>query len=305
VHRGRQLIGVVGVASILVCAVALAATASRHALPRSGVDRADDVRGPQIHVVYAVPSDGADRGLDTDGTIESSVRAWNAWLTSQTGGKGGLRLDTTGGALDVTFFRDPHTQAEIHAQGAFVRDLLERDLHTAGLNAADKLYAVYYDGTSSWACGGGAWPPALPGNVAAMYLHGLPDADFPCDRNAFVPGGAPGYLEFAMLHEIMHTLGFVPTCAPHQTRAGHVSDASNDLMYGGDEPWQLPPTLDVGHDDYFGTGRTDCPDLATSPYLEANAPAAAPPVVKPKPKPKPPKCRKGQRSTKRRPCRRR
>jgi hypothetical protein len=288
----------------LALALALPAGAARQTLPRSTVDRPDEVRGPQIHAFYVIPSDGTDRGLDTSGAIESSVHAWDSWLASQTGSRGGFRLDTSGGALDVTFFRDPHSQAEIEAQGAYVRDFLEQDLHDAGFNAPNKIYAVYYDGTSNWSCGGGAYPPTLPGNVAAMYLHGLPNGAVPCDTTTLAPGGVPGYLDFGMVHEIMHTLGFVPSCAPHQTRAGHVSDATNDLMYAGDAPWLLPPTLDVGHDDYFDTGRTDCLDLANSPYLEGNAPPAAP-VIKPTPKPaKVPKCKKGQRSSKRKPCRR-
>ena len=33
-----------------------------------------------------------------------------------------------------------------------------------------------------------------------------------------------------MIHEIFHTIGIVPTYAPHHTLAGHVSDSSNDLM---------------------------------------------------------------------------
>lgn len=303
-RRKLQLIALAALASMVAVAAALSAPTTREASPRSTLDRPDDARGPQIHVVYAVPSDGADHGLDTDGTLEATVHSWNEWLASQTGGEGGLRLDTSRGGLDVTFFRDPHSDAEIEAQGPFVRDLLERDLHKAGLNAPEKVYAVYYDGTSSWSCGGGAWPPELPGNVAAMYLHGIPSSPTPCDRNAFVPGGAPGYLEFGMLHEIMHTLGFVAACASRQVRAGHVPEPVNDLMYGGDAPWQLPAVLDSGHDDYFQTGRTDCPDFARSPYLELNAPAVAAPVAKPKPKPKPPKCKRGQHSTKRKPCRR-
>ncbi|MDQ6745559.1 MAG: hypothetical protein M3Z27_06060 [Actinomycetota bacterium] len=73
-----------------------------------------------------------------------------------------------------------------------------------------------------------------------------------------------------MLHEILHTLGFVPTCAPHFTRNGHVSDRATDLMYAGPLPWQ-PSVLDVGHDDYYATGRTDCLDLAASPFLTPGA----------------------------------
>ena len=285
-------------------ALALPAGAARQALPRSTVDRPDDVQGSQIHAIYVIPSDGTDRGLDTNGTIESSVQAWNSWLASQTGGRGGLRLDTYGGALDVSFFRDPSTDAEIAAQGAYVRDFLQSDLNYAGFFAPDKIYAVYYDGSSTYSCGGGAYPPLLPGDVAAMYLHGRPPGAIPCDQTTFVPNGSPGYFEFGMVHEIFHTLGFVPSCAPHETLTGHVSDATNDLMYSGDAPWQLPPTLDVGHDDYFDTGRTDCLDFANSPYLVSNTPHVTKIATPAKPKPKIPKCRKGQRSTKRKPCHR-
>jgi hypothetical protein len=308
-----------GIALVICLALALPATAAQEVLPRSTADRADEVSGPQIHAIYVVAADGTDTGLDTDGTIERTVRSWNTWLESQTAGKGGFRLDTYGGGtLDVSFYRAPHTDAEIQARGPYVRDLLEGDLRAAHFDASGKLYAVYYDGTSTYSCGGGAYPPTLEGNVAALYLHGLVGQPVPCDSNSFVPNGEPGYLEFAMLHEILHTLGFVPACAPHQFATGHVSEPSNDLMYAGSEPWSLPPTLDVGHDDYFMTRRTDCADLASSPYLTANAPPAATPVqttrptpkstakpkAKPKPKPKLLKCKKHQHSTKKKPCRR-
>jgi hypothetical protein len=69
-----------------------------------------------------------------------------------------------------------------------------------------------------------------------------------------------------MLHELVHTLGFVAACAPHHTLAGHVSDDPQDLMYAGPLAWQ-PSMLDVGRDDYFGHGAY-CDDLATSDFLE-------------------------------------
>lgn len=158
-----------------------------------------------------------------------------------------------------------------------MRDELERELRTAGLVVPGKLYAVYYDGSSTFACGGGAWPPALPGQVGALYLRGAPPGAPPCATNAFTsPGGPPGYLEFAMLHELLHTLGFVATCAPHHTLAGHVSDDPTDLMYAGPLAWR-PSALDVGRDDYFGHSRGGCLDLATSPLLET---LGAPPPVR-------------------------
>lgn len=237
-------------------------------LPRATTDRPDGVSAPQVHLVYAVPADGADRGLDTNGVIAGTVNVWETWLAGQTGGRI-LRLDTYHGAPDITFVRLPQTDAQLAAAGPYVRDKIEADLKANGLIVPGngKIYAVYYDGASTRSCGGGAWPPVLPGRVAALYLHGAPPDAPPCDTNQFhSPGQAPGYLDFAMLHELLHTLGFVPSCAPHFTRAGHVSDSPTDLMYAGPLPWN-PTTLDVGHDDYFDANVPGCQDLSQSPYL--------------------------------------
>ena len=142
----------------------------------------------------------------------------------------------------------------------------------AGFNAPNKIYAVYYDGRSKTACGGGAWPPTLPGNVAALYLNGLPNDPNPCRNNNFASaGGPPTYWEFAMLHEILHTLGFVATCAPNHTRAGHTSENDNDLMWAGDGNW-LPDgyqaaVLDFGRNDYYDHSNTGCLDFADSTFL--------------------------------------
>jgi hypothetical protein len=257
----------------VLCVALIGADAAGAALPRSEVDRLDEVRGPQIHFVYAVPADGEDRRLDELGQVENSVALFQAWLAGQTGGPN-LRVDTYQGALDVSFRRLSQTDAAIAATGAFVRDAVERELIAAGFNRPDRIYAVYYDGSSTYSCGGAFWPPALNGNAIVMYLRGTPN----CNGNVLGAPGAPArYWEFAMLHDILHGLGIAGTCAPHHHLAGHVSDFPNDLMYAGTSPWQLPPTLDVGRDDYYGHGRSDCPDLARSPYLTANAPP--PPAI--------------------------
>jgi hypothetical protein len=248
----------------------LSAGATSAVLPRVTTDRPDDSAAPQIHVIYALPSDGADRALDENGTLNDSVTSWNAWLANQTGGPN-LRLDTSNGMLDTTFVRLPESDAQIEARGAFVRDELEKQLHALGFNQPQKIYAVYYDGRSTISCGGGAWPPVLPGNVAALYLHGLYNGPVPCDTNRWGSVGGPRYLEFAMIHEILHTLGFVPTCAPHHTSAGHVSDSPADLMYAGSAPW-APSTLDVGHDDYYDAHRSGCLDLSASAYFTSGQP---------------------------------
>jgi len=256
-------------------AVLLASVLLAGGLPRTEVDRPDEDSRPSLHVVYAVPRDGEDRGLDTSGALASSVAAFQTWLAGETGGLS-FRLDTFSAELDVTFVRLERTDAELAARGAYVRDEIEAELASRGLLGAGKVYAVYYDGSSTWSCGGGAWPPRLPGRVAAMYLKGAPPGAACAANPLAAPGGLPGYFEFAMLHEILHTLGAAADCAPHHTLAGHVSDSPNDLMWAGDAPWQLPPRLDIGRDDYFGHGRMDCLDLARSEFLTAHVPPAPP-----------------------------
>lgn len=238
-------------------------------LPRSLADRTDDDPGYQVHVVYALPSDGEDRAFDTDGTLVRSVEAFDAWLLAQTG-KQHLRLDRSNGALDITFVRLAGSDSTFKANGLQLRDAIEREIKALGFNHAKKLYAVYYDGTSQSVCGGGPWPPDLPGTVAALYLKGEPR----CDQSGWTPDGRTmSYREYAMLHEILHGFGFMPKCAPHQVRAGHTSYSPNDLMFAGDVPW-IPSVLDA-EGELFGKGA--CLDLAKSAFLTPSAADAAPP----------------------------
>lgn len=254
----------------LALSVVLGAMAA-HAGARTTVDAPDQSSDPQIHAIYALPSDGVDRELDDNGTIAREIGSFQRWLSGQAGGRA-LRIDTAGGSPDVTFFRLAKTDAEVAARGAYVRDEIEAELHAAGFNAPNKIYAVWYDGGSTYACGGGAYPPSLPGNVAAMYLHGTPPGAPPCDSNPFAASAdsPPGYLQLSMLHELLHTMGLVAACAPHEVRAGHVSDSPEDLMYAGDEAWR-PTYLDVNHDDYYAANIPGCLDLATSGWLTAAA----------------------------------
>ncbi|HEX4745926.1 MAG TPA: hypothetical protein VFU99_03490, partial [Gaiellaceae bacterium] len=180
-------------------------------LPRATVDRADDVAGPQIHALYVVPADGVDRALDTDGTVAASVANWQRWFEGQTLG-GGLRLDTAGGDLDVSFHRLAQTDAVLAARGVFLREAIEQELRAAGFGRSDKVYAAYYDGSTTAACGGGAWPPTVAGNVSALYLRATYGAGLPCYDPMLSRSGLQ-IMDFAMLHEVLHTMGYVPTCA--------------------------------------------------------------------------------------------
>ena len=224
-------------------------------------------------MIYVVPADRTDRALDTDGTLGTSVSSFESWLASKADNRK-FRFDTFSGSLDISFLRLSQTDAQLAASGPFLHYQLEAAIRDAGFNADNKIYAVYYDGTSTYACGDGAWPPTFVGAVAAIYLNGLPSAAVPCAPGFFPPEAThPAYLEYAMLHEIMHVLGFVPTCAPHEWRDGHVSDNPDDLMWLGDGYW-MPDgwdhaLLDAGHDDYYRAGVNGCLDLSSSPLLVA------------------------------------
>lgn len=232
---------------------------------RSSTDRTDDKTGNQIHVIYVLPSDGADRSYDTNGSIALSVNAFNKWLATKTGGQN-LRVDTYQGAMDVSFYRLSRSDATIKSYGAYVRDEIEKELKSAGQIKTGKIYAVYYDGSSSFACGGGAWPPDLPGQVAAMYLKAA-YSGYNCDTSKFTTSiDSAGYRELAMLHEIVHTLGHVPKCAKNHVSSGHTSEDNRDLMYAGSQAWQ-PSLVDVNNNDYYKHGISGCPDLANSPYM--------------------------------------
>jgi hypothetical protein len=236
-------------------------------------ERDDDLSGFQVKVLYVLPRDGVDRGLDTNSSIVLSVAAIQQWVLQQTGGKR-LRFDTYQGALDIGFLRLDRSDAELKRRGAEIRDEIELDLGKAGFKHKRKLYLVYYD-CDATECGGG---PAItkPGSVAAIYLRGLQGA---CERQLAKDVAVPTLAEYGALHEILHGLGFVQDCARNRTKErtcrhnrrrvtkGHVSDSPKDLMYAGCEPWR-PTMLDVDRNDYFNHRIPGCLDLNNSAFLE-------------------------------------
>lgn len=251
-------------------------TASTDNPLRAVTDRTDDVGGAQIRVMYVVPRDGFDRVLDTDGTLARSVASFHAWFQQRSGGYA-LRFDRSGDALDIGFFRLPRTTAEMADAGAFVVSEIDRLMGEAGLLSPNKIYLVYYDGTSRHACGGAAWPPNVPGQVAAMYLQAQPSGGSCATSFVSSPTSPPGYWEFAALHDLLHTFGIVSRSAPHHQDEypAHVPE-NNDLMFTGTGSWMIGPSMiiDVGNDDYFGDDvGASLASLDATPYV------AAPPVA--------------------------
>jgi hypothetical protein len=275
--RGAQRLRHLGRLQLAVLAVALfLATIASPAGARVFSDQADDQPGVlQVHLLYLVPSDsdsfsGLDRGLDDNGTIANETASWGRWLNGQTGGYN-MRLDLHGGALDVTYVQLGKTEAQLRAAGTGVVDAIDTDLRQKGFNKSNKVYLGYYDGIVDPApgvsCGIGSWTSGAKSNFAVVLPRAKPQGAPECSTNSFAaPNGAPGYLQFVAVHELLHVLGFVPSCATHSVGGGHVGDDPRDLMYAGPAAWQ-PSILDVGHDDYFNAGIPGCQDLATSGWL--------------------------------------
>ena len=253
--RRRRRIGaavalVVSLATTLIVIVEPPQAAAAVGLARTEVDRPDDSALHQVHVVYAVAADGADRGLDTDGTLLGRTRGFNRWLFARTPGRA-LRLDTYRGQLDITFFRSPSTAAELAADD-YLPYTLATQLDDAGFDDGHKKYAVYYDGLGPNAedesppCG----QAALGGSTGVLYLGS-------CPRQGAIQS------ELGMLHELFHSFGLVDDCAPHIFQVSHVGDDSNDLMFPTLGAYQL----DAGHDDYYRHNIDGCLDLDDSLYL--------------------------------------
>jgi hypothetical protein len=234
---------------------------------RSEVDRPDEASGSQFHVVYVLPADAVDRALDTGTELAYGIAAFQLWLSGQAGLR--LRVDEYAGTPDVTFMRIQETDAQMAANDPYIVNVLETRLRQAGRLQPGKLYLIYYEGSSTYTCGGAHWPPQAPGPTAAMYLRGKG-----CP-NSFVssPTAFPMYWEFAMLHDALHLLGIVSPQAPHHTSGypGHVPEPQ-DLMYSGPAPWQIGTNMrvDIDGDDYFGQGVPGgVVNLATSSFVES------------------------------------
>ena len=230
---------------------------------RSFADRPDD-DDPllhKIHAVYLLASDSADLERDTNGSIARSVKAIQSWFEGQTGGRT-LRFDTFQGEPDVSFIRLNKDEFQILREGSSPWRLIQSELLLRGFDQPNRIYAVYYDGLSEPSvCGRGGTTGGR--RIAVAHL------------TRSCPGALAGFdlkpkdADYTIIHEVLHTIGAVPSCAPNflgESLRGHVDDNRNDIM------WQfiVPDTfrrLDVGRNDYFDHNIDGCTDLADSPFL--------------------------------------
>jgi hypothetical protein len=220
-------------------------------------DRPPALTGRSIRVIYAYPSDGADRSAQLAPQISADVDAIDDWWRTQDSARE-PRFDRVAFACglqaDILSLRLSDAAATL--QSSSVRgDRIETQARGAtGESPYDKLL-VYYDGPVDDAdlCGEGGGTPDADG-IAIVYLGACTDI-----QTAIIAA-----------HELLHSFGALPDGAPNacpDTR-GHPCDSENDILY----PFARPGTtlgslvLDVGRDDYYGHAG-GWPDLQDSLWL--------------------------------------
>lgn len=292
-------------------APAEAPDAACQALPRATADRPDFEAGPQVHVIYLVPGDAADDRLDTNGTLECSLRAQNEWFAEQTNGLewrfDTFLMETTSGGRsrtvavpDITFISSPQPAANLDNAGGVSAELAAR-----GFDDPDKRYLTYVEsGAGGGACGDAYYPfPEIHAPWSGQYAQVYIDASTGCGTNQFGVPGAGSLSESVAQQELMHNDGMTPIGAPHSCLNGsppgfaHVCTVAIPIMSLDPERFDImypfagvplsQKRLDIGHDDYYRHG-LPYEDVGNSPFLRAvSARPAIPEGGAPEPSPSP------------------
>ena len=236
-------------------------------------DLPDIVGGDEIHVVYAVPSDGTDRFPQLATPIAADVGAIGDWWRTQDATRA-PRFDLAAffcsgaGALDISDVRLPHPTAYYNTATPRLQ-LLRDDLVAAGFDDPAKKYLVYYDQQR----------PATGTDCGAAYVnadaggeHGYAAVYLAPNLAGCGTAGNGGYLAVVAAHELVSELGALAPGTPdppHRcpTDPLHVCDSSADVLAPRPAVASLAKAvLDHGHDDYYAHGGAWW-DVQDSPWL--------------------------------------
>lgn len=225
------------------------------------LDMPDDLEGAQIHVVYAIPSDRPNADSDLVEKIRNEVEVAQEWVQAEVGRA--LRFDTFQGNPDVSVVRLIRAEKEFYDMGLGRGSAaLQFELELNGLHDPNKLYAVFFEGSyNNHECGG----LGPLGGPALMLIGG----SHLCGFESSPPANASGELKSltyaaVMMHEVIHSLGFVAECAPDHNfdSPSHPKTPSDDVMYFSSAfPFM---TLDKNRSQYYDHDIPNCLDLADS-----------------------------------------
>jgi len=280
----RQTRYAAGFAAAVVVAAAASAGAARAATAPpvtwcgtdvATTDRPDAVSGRQVHVIYAIPSDGVDRFALLGTGISTDLAAGAAWWQRQDFTRV-PRFDLAAfscfpslGALDISSVRLPHDANYYSAAGGTFGRISD-DLVAAGFSNPNKKYLVYYDTPAPLAAGtcGEGHEDATNGGASgyaevfiAPNLESSP-VESGCGEIA-TPEDRGGYSAIVAVHELLHTFGALDTTSspgpPHACPGtpAHACDDPLDIMQPAGQTYWLDETLlDSGHDDYYAHSGT-------------------------------------------------
>jgi hypothetical protein len=250
---------------LLACLAALALAPGASAAVWCGpdqttTDRVDTSTGAQLHLFYAIPSDGTNNFAASASAIASDAETVDAWWRVQDPLRT-PRFDLAVfpgcsgfGALDITFVQLSLTSAQLFpATGRY--SAIFRAMPSFG---RWKKSIVYYDGPiedlSLCGTGGGSTTTGSD-SLAVVFPRSS------CSRT-------PSLRSAVLAHELTHELGYPDGRQPHPCPGdtGHVCDSDHDLMYPSLSVGSLDQlVLDVGRDDYYRGGTAT--DLSASQWL--------------------------------------
>jgi Divergent InlB B-repeat domain len=265
VARAAPIVAVV-LAALAWTGSSLAAAGATIPTQWCGNDRASASRTPdvelssaqEIHVLYALPADGADRFASLATPIASDVAAMDAWWRAQDPTRT-LRFDlfafpgcgTRYGDLDLGFARLPRPGSAYlgnNRGGLLIGDLVS-------LAPPQTKTLVYYDGpvpqSERFVCGFSSRAATSGGQFGFSFVFLQSACPVDLGRGAFTAR--------VTVHELIHGLGATPDVGPPHIcpdpeNAGHPCDSQADILY----PFVTVDStldgalLDVGRDDYYG-----------------------------------------------------
>ncbi|HEY0414852.1 MAG TPA: hypothetical protein VGC78_00585 [Gaiellaceae bacterium] len=214
----------------------------------SPTDRPPAVTGYSIHVIYAIPSDGADQSATYAPQISDIVDQVSSWWQREDPSRA-PRFDVyaapCGPQVDLTVVRMPAVSvATTDAHQVF--ESLWTQLQADPTAPYSKFVVFVDDVDTGLTCGVGG-PSAASGlgnpayGVASVFLQSCNGAD-----RATVAA-------HELLHAVSPAAGFTGAAHTCANDPYHVCDSTGDVLYPYVEAG-IPLTslqLDVGHDDYW------------------------------------------------------
>jgi hypothetical protein len=260
---------------------------------QNSLDNLDSTGGSKFHVLYVQGSDSSTNPADQAtaiGQIRNEVATLDGWFAQPAQAGRHLNLDQAAGQIEITTVRyDQFTKARLVNWDSEAGFPILRQLSDDGFgNGQNRRWLVYFDGDRAALLPGEVGDPGRSHVCGIRYFqfttvfmgNACHDVDGSVSLANFASQSNAGLVA---LHEMLHGLGAVPSCAPHYTSfgGGHVGGTNGsfddssfgvnnnperfDLMfpYAG----YLPKQLDIGRDDYFGHSNPACLDIADSPFI--------------------------------------